>query len=92
MEKVLKSLGIKEMNIGCATGKHYFAHGDVIESYSPVDGKLIAKVQAANESDYEKVVQVASEAFKVWRNIPAPKNVAKLFVNMAKNYALRKMI
>ena len=73
MEKVLKSLGIKDLNNGCATGKNYFASGDVIESYSPVDGKLIAKVQVANESDYEKVVQVASEAFKVWRNIPAPK-------------------
>jgi aldehyde dehydrogenase (NAD+) len=73
MEKVLKSLGIKDLNIGCATGKNYFAHGDIIESYSPVDGKLIAKVQAANAADYEKVVQVASEAFKVWRNIPAPK-------------------
>ena len=73
MEKVLKSLGIKDLNIGCATGKNYFANGDIIESYSPVDGKLIAKVQAANAADYEKVVQVASEAFKVWRNIPAPK-------------------
>ena len=73
MEKVLKSLGIKDVNNGCATGKNYFASGDVIESYSPVDGKLIAKVKVANEADYEKVVQVASEAFKVWRNIPAPK-------------------
>jgi len=73
MEKVLKSLGIKDINNGCATGKNYFASGDVIESYSPVDGKLIAKVKVASESDYEKVVQVASEAFKVWRNIPAPK-------------------
>ncbi len=73
MEKVLKSLGIKDINIGCSTGKNFFANGDVIESYSPVDGKLIAKVQAANAADYEKVVQVASEAFKVWRNIPAPK-------------------
>ncbi|MES2132743.1 MAG: aldehyde dehydrogenase family protein [Bacteroidota bacterium] len=73
MEKVLKSLGIKDLNIGCATGKNYFANGDIIESYSPVDGKLIAKVQAANASDYEKVVQVASEAFKTWRNVPAPK-------------------
>lgn len=73
MEKVLKSLGIKDLNIGCATGKNFFANGDIIESYSPVDGKLIAKVQAANAQDYEKVVQVAAEAFKVWRNIPAPK-------------------
>ncbi len=73
MEKVLKSLGITELNIGCATGKNYFASGEIIESYSPVDGKLIAKVQAGNAADYEKIVQVASKAFKVWRNVPAPK-------------------
>lgn len=73
MENVLKALGIKDLNIGCATGKNYFANGDVIESYSPVDGKLIAKVQTANAADYEKVVQVAGEAFKTWRLVPAPK-------------------
>ena len=73
MDKVLKSLGIKDLNIGCSTGKNFFASGAVIESYSPVDGKLIAKVQVANEQDYEKVVHVAADAFKVWRNIPAPK-------------------
>ena len=30
MEKVLKALGIKDLNIGCATGKNYFANGDII--------------------------------------------------------------
>jgi aldehyde dehydrogenase (NAD+) len=73
MEQVLKSLGIKDLNNGCSTGSQFFANGTIIESYSPVDGKLIAKVQVANESDYEKVVKVASEAFLTWRNIPAPK-------------------
>lgn len=73
MEHVLTSLGIKDINLGCSAGAHAFANGDVIESYSPVDGKLIAKVKVANESDYEKVVQTASEAFKLWRTIPTPK-------------------
>ena len=56
MEQVLKSLGIKDLNNGCSTGSQFFANGTIIESYSPVDGKLIAKVQVANEADYEKVV------------------------------------
>ena len=73
MKQVLKSLGIKDLNNGCSTGSQFFANGTIIESYSPVDGKLIAKVQVANEADYEKVVKVASEAFLTWRNIPAPK-------------------
>jgi aldehyde dehydrogenase (NAD+) len=73
MEQVLKSLGIQDINNGCSTGSQFFASGNIIESYSPVDGKLIARVQVANEADYEKVVKVASEAFLTWRNIPAPK-------------------
>ena len=73
MEKVLKALGIQELNDGCSTGKNWFAAGDVIESYSPVDGKLIASVKVANAANYEKVIQAASEAFLYWRNVPAPK-------------------
>jgi aldehyde dehydrogenase (NAD+) len=73
MEKVLKTLGIKEVNDGCATGQNWFSKGAVIESYSPVDGKLIAKVKTATHADYGKIIQTASSAFKYWRNIPAPK-------------------
>jgi len=73
MEKVLKTLGIKDINDGCSTGLNWFAGGDVIESYSPVDGKLIGKVKTANKQDYSKIISSASEAFIYWRNIPAPK-------------------
>ncbi|HWY12188.1 MAG TPA: aldehyde dehydrogenase family protein [Bacteroidia bacterium] len=73
MEKVLKTLGIKEVNEGCATGQNWFSNGAIIESYSPVDGKLIGKVKTAAKADYDKLIQTASEAFKYWRNIPAPK-------------------
>ncbi len=73
MEKVLKTLGVKEINDGCSTGQNWFSNGDVIESYSPVDGKLIGKVKSATKSDYDKLIQTAAEAFKYWKNIPAPK-------------------
>ena len=73
MEKILKTLGIKEVNEGCATGQNWFSNGAIIESYSPVDGKLIGKVKTATQADYDKLIQTASEAFKYWRNIPAPK-------------------
>ncbi len=73
MEKVLKALGIKEINEGASTGQNWFSRGSVIESYSPVDGKLIAKVKATNRADYEKVIHTAMEAFVYWRAIPAPK-------------------
>ncbi len=73
MQDVLKALGIKEVNEGCSTGSTWFANGDIIESYSPVDGKLIAKVKGATKSDYQKAATAASSAFKYWRAIPAPK-------------------
>ncbi len=73
MQKVLKSLGLKEINEGCSTGQNWFSNGESIESYSPVDGKLIGKVKTATKADYSKVISTASEAFKYWREIPAPK-------------------
>lgn len=73
MEKVLKALGIKEINEGCSTGKNWFSGGEIIESYSPVDGKLIAKVKSATKADYDKVMKTAHEGFLQWRTIPAPK-------------------
>lgn len=73
MEKVLKNLGINEINEGCSTGTKWFSGGEIIESYSPVDGKLIGKVKAGNKANYNDIIQAADKAFKYWRNVPAPK-------------------
>jgi aldehyde dehydrogenase (NAD+) len=73
MQNTLKALGLKEINDGCSTGKNWFASGDILESYSPVDGKLIGKVKSATKADYSKVVTAANQAFKYWRQVPAPK-------------------
>lgn len=73
MNNVLKQLGIKPVNDGASTGTKWIkSKGAVIESYSPVDGKLIAKVTSATQKEYETVVAEAQKAFKVWRNMPAP--------------------
>lgn len=73
MDKVLKTLGISEINEGCSSGLKWFSGGELIESFSPVNGKLIAKVKSATKSDYDKAVHTALEAFKYWRTVPAPK-------------------
>ncbi|MBB4805445.1 aldehyde dehydrogenase (NAD+) [Chryseobacterium defluvii] len=73
IEKTLKNLGIKEENKGTSVGGKYFAAGKTIESFSPVDGKLIAKVKTSGESDYDKVIESAQKAFQEFRLIPAPK-------------------
>jgi aldehyde dehydrogenase (NAD+) len=71
--EALQQLGIKEINFGTSTGSNWFANGEIIESHSPVDGKLIGKVQASTAADYEKVMQAATEAFKTFKLMPAPK-------------------
>ncbi len=70
----LKKLGLSKSNEGTWTGlKSVGSSTDFIESYSPVDGKLIGKVGVTTEKDYAKVVRKAEDAFKKWRKIPAPK-------------------
>jgi aldehyde dehydrogenase (NAD+) len=70
----LKPLAIKLENEGISTGTEWIRSGnEVIESYSPVDGQLIGKVKSADKSSYEAVVKKAEEAFKEWRQWPAPK-------------------
>ncbi len=72
IEKVLQQLGIKDINEGTSTGSNSFSSGEVIESYSPVDGKLIGKVKTTSPEDYKKMMQAATKAFKTWRLKPAP--------------------
>ena len=74
IQEILSQLGIEEMNNGASTGGKWFkTRGEQIDSISPVDGKLIASVNAATEADYEAVILKAQEAFLEWRMMPAPK-------------------
>ena len=75
MTEVLKTLGLKEINFGSSTGRNNFGNTseNLIASYSPVDGALIGKVSTTTASEYEQIMSKASEAFKFWRKLPAPK-------------------
>lgn len=73
MQNILKNLGLTELNQGVSTGAEWFdTKGKVNTSSSPVDGKVIARVQTATLEDYETVVKKAQEAYKEWRMTPAP--------------------
>ncbi|RLD85007.1 MAG: aldehyde dehydrogenase family protein [Bacteroidetes bacterium] len=73
INSVLKELGIEEINKGVSTGTEWFdTEGAITSSSSPINGKEIAKVKNATLDDYEKVINKAQEAFKVWRQVPAP--------------------
>ncbi len=74
INKVLEKLEIKSVNNGVSTGlKNWVGSGDVLSSFSPVNGDLIAAVNQAEKEDYDKVIIKAREAFKIWQNIPAPR-------------------
>jgi len=73
IKEVLNGLGLFQENAGVSTGKNNFGSGQIIESYSPVDGSLIGKVTTATQEDFNKVIATANQAFKSFRLIPAPK-------------------
>jgi len=74
IKEALSALGIRRTNPGTSTGKKWYsAKASLLESYSPVDGKLIGSVYSTDEKNFEKVVATASQAFIEWRQWPAPK-------------------
>ena len=81
IKEALAALGIKEINDGSSTGQNNFSNGEILSSFSPVDGKLIAQVKCSTAEDYQEVMSKASAAFKEWRTVPAPKRgeIVRLF-------------
>lgn len=73
LNEVLSKLGISQSNLGTSTGSHFFGKGQDIQSFTPVSGELIASVNATPTEDYNKVIEKAQEAFRFWREVPAPK-------------------
>lgn len=69
----LKTLNLQKVNSGVSTGNLWTKGKKSIESFSPVDGKLIGSVQVAERKDYDAVVARAEKAFQEWRLWPAPK-------------------
>ena len=96
IQQALKELGLKEINNGSSTGSDYFSSGELLKSYSPVDGKLIGKVKCSTKEDYEKVMSAATSAFKSWRTVPAPKrgDMVRQFGNKLRTHkeALGKLV
>ncbi|HWD20212.1 MAG TPA: aldehyde dehydrogenase family protein [Verrucomicrobiae bacterium] len=69
---LLKKLGLRATHPGAFDGA-WFGHGPILESISPIDGKLLARVQMATAADYERVTEKARTAFTSWQTLPAPK-------------------
>jgi len=75
-KNVLEKLKIKDVNPGACWGPDGWIadeSGVKINSYNPTSGEVLAQVVMATEAAYEAVAQKATEAFKTWRMVPAPK-------------------
>ena len=70
----LKELNIQPENQGVSTGTQWIkSTGSKIDSYSPVDGKLIGSVICGDKNNYDEMMNKATAAFLEWRNWTAPK-------------------
>jgi aldehyde dehydrogenase (NAD+) len=73
IKEALETLGIRNSNPGVSTGSKWLTStGPLLESFSPVDGKRIAKVRSADQKAFNKVIEQSRKAFKQWRLVPAP--------------------
>jgi len=70
--RLLDVLGVERENPGAWAGGWLSTSGERIESIDPTTGEPIAAVTLASEDDYERVAEVAVEAFREWRTWTAP--------------------
>jgi aldehyde dehydrogenase (NAD+) len=76
MKGILEKLNIKEVNSGACAGPDDWykdPEAEQRESINPATGKSIAKVVQATAKTYEQVLETATESFKSWQMMPAPK-------------------
>ncbi len=69
-------LGIEEVNAGASTGHDWWVRDDDagrVVSINPSTGEPLASVLLASENTCDRVVEVSAEAFRKWREVPAPK-------------------
>ncbi len=62
-----------ELHPGTSTGREFFGASDgLLESCSPIDGRVIGEVPITTPEEFERVVERAESAFLTWREVPAP--------------------
>ena len=73
IQEIFNNLGIDKNPEGISTGlTSWKGNGASRDIHSPVDGGLVGTVQLADSGDYERVISQATDAFNVWRKMPAP--------------------
>jgi aldehyde dehydrogenase (NAD+) len=73
MKSLLEKLGIEELDQGALSGLDRLdCNGGILETISPIDGRILAKIRQVDSAGYDKVSQTAQAAFMQWRDVPAP--------------------
>ncbi len=74
MKDFLNELHLQENNYGFSTGLlKRNGKGEPLHSYNPTDGQCIATTTLCTVEDYTEAVARATEAFQLWRKVPAPR-------------------
>lgn len=86
LRRILKEIGVKL--------DHY--KGNDIDVHSPIDGDVIANLQADHSKSVNDKIALSDEAFKKWRDVPAPKRgeLIRIFGNQLREHkkALGKLV
>jgi aldehyde dehydrogenase (NAD+) len=69
---ILRELGLSQENQGAFCGD-WLGSGKSLESTSPIDGQVIARVRTATAEDYDRTIERAQQAFQTWQKLPAPR-------------------
>lgn len=71
---LLSDLGLSAENQGTSSGETWYpSTGKNLESYSPVDAKLISSVSHTDREGYDRLLSAQQTSFTIWREVPAPK-------------------
>jgi aldehyde dehydrogenase (NAD+) len=74
MKEIAKRFNLADVNEGASTGATWLeCGGEMLQSVSPIDGRVIGKVRQSTGAELALVIEKAADAFKTWRMVPAPK-------------------
>jgi len=74
VKTIFSDLEIADLNSAYSTGNDWALLGskNIINVSSPINNEEIARVEVANQMDFDLVVETAENAFEKWRLLPAP--------------------
>ncbi len=74
IQDILSLFGLSKSTLEGSVGNSWKkGSAKFIEDISPINGKVLGRVEAASKESYDQVISDAQETFLRWREVPAPK-------------------